>query len=145
MPRRFGPPIRQYLIPRHPILDQEQRSRDYCRFDVKHTENDQMTRRFEQADYSRKDFNRVAGDLHSYLEEALEFFRKIDTEFTIETKEIKKYGDAELLDMIWEKKILRFENGPRAPKPSVENHLRSDQRYPRNQNDEPGSIPARQA
>jgi hypothetical protein len=76
-------------------------------------EDDQVTRRPEQPDYSKKDFKRAAEDLHSCLQEALDFFPKFDAEFTNETKEIKKYGDVELLNIIGEKKVLRLENGPR--------------------------------
>ncbi|KAF7513111.1 hypothetical protein GJ744_010507 [Endocarpon pusillum] len=73
----------------------------------------QVTRGRGQPDYTRKDFKRATEDLHSCLQEALEFFPRLDTEFNHETKKIKRYSDEKLLNIIWEKKVQRFENGPR--------------------------------
>lgn len=69
--------------------------------------------RHERPDYTRKDFNRAAEDLQSCPTGALEFFPKFDLEFTNETKDIKKYSDAQLLNAIWEREVQRFENAPR--------------------------------
>ncbi len=73
----------------------------------------QVARGSGQPDYTKKDFKRAAEDLHLCLQEALQFFPRFETEFINETKEIKKYSDEELLNIIWEKKVQRFENGPR--------------------------------
>jgi hypothetical protein len=151
MPRRLARPFRQHRIPRchslHPTwshdglltVQQAVLSGDFRRFAMHDAEDDQMSCRQEQPDYSRKDFKRAAEDLYSCLQEALEFFRKFDTEFTAETKEIKKYGDAELLDIIWEKKVLRFENGPRDAATNVDNGARNNMQYGGNQGNEPSS------
>lgn len=127
VPRSFARPFKQYRAPRYPSFNPSWGhnelltsplaafSKDFSRFAMDDTD-DEMARGQQQQrpDYSRKDFKRAAEDLHACLKEALNFFRKFAAEFTTETKEIKKYGDAELLDLIWEKKVLRLENGPRA-------------------------------
>jgi hypothetical protein len=124
MPRRVARPFRQYPIPHYPaasnhwnpdnyIAQQAALSREFNRLGVDETDDGQITRRFEQPDYTKKDFKRAAEDLKSCLEEAQQFFPKFEAEFATETKEIKKYVDEKLLNIIWEKKVQRFENGPR--------------------------------
>lgn len=71
-----------------------------------------MARNFGQPSYA-KDFKRTSEDLHSScLQEALEYFANFDAELASETREARKYGDVQLLDIIWEK-VQHFENRPR--------------------------------
>ena len=150
MPRKLARQFRQDRVPRHPPFNpnwshnelltapQAALSRDFSRFAMDDAE-DEMARRQQQPDYSRKDFRRAAEDLHSCLKEALEFFRKFDAEFMVEIKEIKKYGDTELLDIIWEKKVLRLENAPRAAALGADSGGRNSQQSHGNQHNEPSS------
>ena len=125
MTRRFVHSVRQHSIPCYHLTDNDRTrnaylraqqaalSREFSRFTVDNADEGQVTRRRKQPDYTKKDFKRAAEDLHSCLQEALEFFPRFETEFNNETKEIKRYSDEELLNIIWRKKIQRFENGPR--------------------------------
>jgi hypothetical protein len=80
---------------------------------VDEPEGRQVARNSGQPDYA-KDFKRTSEDLHSScLQEALEYFAKFDAELASETREARKYGDVQLLDIIWEKKVQHFENRPR--------------------------------
>jgi hypothetical protein len=124
MPRRVVRPFRQYPIPHYPppsnhwdpeeyIARQAALGREFNRLAMEDTDDGQITRRFEQPDYTKKDFKRAAEDLKSCLEEAENFFPKFEAEFATEIKEVKKYVDEKLLNNIWEKKVQRSENGPR--------------------------------
>lgn len=125
MTRRIVHPFRQHSIPHYHPLDndwthdvhfraqQAALSREFSRFTMDNADEGQVTRRREQPDYTKKNFKRATEDLHSCLQEALEFFPRFETEFNHETKEIKRYSDEKLLNIIWEKKVQRFENGPR--------------------------------
>lgn len=146
MPRRVGRSFRQYPIPRYPApgrdwdrddyirAHQAALSREFNRLAMADTDDGQIARRPEQPGYTKKDFKRAAEDLHSCLQEALEFFPKFDAEFTHETKEIKKYGDEQLLNIIWEKKVARFENGPRATTSKSARNSRNSQGFGNNAN-----------
>ncbi len=120
-------------------------STEFNRFGMDDADDSQVARRPEQPDYTKKDFKRAAEDLHSCIQEALEFFPKFDAEFTNETKEIKKYGDEDLLNVIWEKKVQRFENGPRATPANAGKSPRGGRQQPRHgeyAQEEPSSSPA---
>lgn len=81
---------------------------------MEEADDDQVARRPKQPDYTKKDFKRAADDLLACLHEALEFFPQLEAEFSRDVKDVKKYGDEELLNLIWEKKIQKHENAPRA-------------------------------
>ena len=102
----------------------------------------QVVRRRRQLDYTQKDFQRAVEDLHSCLQEALEFFPRFNTEFISETKEIKNYGDEELLNAIWEKKVQRFENGPRATASKCLSSSRNKPQYGITQGEDSGNSDA---
>jgi hypothetical protein len=92
-------------------------------------DDSQIGHQREEPDYTKKDFRRAAEDLNSCLQEALEFFPKFEKDFSNETKEIKKYGDEELLNIIWERKVQHFENGPRATPSNTQNNSRNNGRH----------------
>lgn len=129
MPQRSRP-LRLHPDPQHPLFNshlsrnhylraqQAALSRDFKRFGMDEADDCQVKRTPGQLDYTKKEFKRAAEDLDACLGEALELFPQLDAEFTKETQEIRKYGDERLLNIIWEKKIQRFENGPRATKTS---------------------------
>jgi hypothetical protein len=153
MPPRFGHPFLRYRTPHRTLLNrdwsrddylraqQAALSRDFDRFAMDDSDDGQVARSYEQPDYTKKDFKRAAEDLHSCLQEALEFFPGFEADFNSETREIKSYADEELLDIIFERKVQRFENGPRATVSSTKSGGRTNQPY----NEDHGEQPSKNA
>jgi hypothetical protein len=151
MPRRFGHPFRRYPTPHHTPLNRDWSRDDYLRaqqaalsrdfdpFSMDASDDGQVARRHEQPDYTKKDFKRAAEDLHSCLQEALELFTRFEADFNSETREIKDYAGEELLDIIFERKVQRFENGPRATASNTKSSGRTDQPYNENYGEQPSN------
>lgn len=155
MPRSFGRPCRYDPTPYYPPLrenwtpydyiraQQAAISRDFGRLVMDEAVNSQVVRWNQEARYTRKDFRRAAEDLHFCLEEALEFFPMLEAEFISETREIERYADRALLNIIWEKKLQRLENGPRASESNTKNSTKNIHQSPRDYaRDSSGSPPS---